>query len=121
MRAVVAGLIELLRALREEFARLQDDTERFVGRMKGAVVRSLQALQRALVATAIAVFLAMVGVIVLSIFLVAVLNRYLGDPWGTGVAALALLVTATVFFLRAKSNFRQMELEAKVLAERPRR
>lgn len=120
VRAVVAGLIELLRALREEVGRLQDDAERFVGRMKGAVVRSLQALQRALVATFIGVFLAAIGAVILAVFLVAVLNKFLGDPWGTGLAALLFLAAGTAFFLRAKGQFREMEIEARTLAERRR-
>lgn len=120
VRAVVAGLIELLRALREEVGRLQDDAERFVGRMKGAVVRSLQALQRAIVATLIGVFLAAIGAVILAIFFVAVLNRYLGDPWGTGVAALLFLLAGAAFLLRAKSQFKEMEMETRALAERPR-
>ena len=121
VRAVIGGLIELLRALREEVGRLQDDAERFLGRVKGAVVRSLQALQRALVATFIGVFLAAIGAVILAIFFVAVLNRYLGDPWGTGVAALVFLAAGAVFFLRAKSQFKEMEREASALADRPRR
>lgn len=121
VRAVIGGLIELLRAVREEVGRLQDDAERFVGRMKGAVVRSLQALQRAIVATMIGVFLAAIGAVILAVFLIAVLNKYLGDPWGTGVAAILFLAGGAVFFLRAKGQFKEMEREAHTLAERPRR
>ena len=121
VRAVIGGIIELLRAFREELERLQDGAEAFLGRVKGSLVRSLKALQRAMVNTILALIFVTVFAVVLAIFLVAVLNKYLGDPWGTGVAALALLVTAAFFGLRAKQNFQEMEREAQALADRARR
>ena len=116
--AITASIIEILRALREEVQRLQDGAEQFVGRVKGALVRSLAALQRAVVSALIGSVLFLLGAVFLSIFLVAVLNKYLGDPWGTGLTALLLLLGAGAFFLRAKASFREMEREAKALAER---
>lgn len=120
VRAVIGGIVELLRALREELTRLQDGAEAFVGRVKGALVRSLHALQRAILDTFLALLFVTLGAVVLAIFLVALLNKYLGDPWGTGVAALALLACALVFWARARANFREMEREAQMLAERRR-
>lgn len=116
--AIAAAVIEVLRALREEVERLQDGAEAFVGRVKGAIARSLHALQRAVLATFLALVFVAIGGVVLSIFLVALLNRYLGDPWGTGVAALALLVAALVFWARARANFRAMEREAQAMTAR---
>jgi hypothetical protein len=113
--AVVSAIIELMRALREEVERIQRSGEAFVGRVKGAIVRSLQALQRALVETLLAGLFVVLGVIVLSVFLVAVLNKYLGDPWGTGLTALILLAFAGLFYLRARASFRVMEREAQAL------
>jgi len=118
--AITASIIEILRALREEVERLQHGAEQFVGRVKGALVRSLAALQRAIVSALIGAVLFVLGAIVLSIFLVAVLNKYLGDPWGTGLTALVLLALAGAFFVRSKLSFREMEREAKALAERKR-
>lgn len=116
--ALTGAVIEILRALREEIQRVQDGAEAFVGRVKGALVRSMAALQRALIDSFLAILFLTLGAIVLSIFLVAVLNKYLGDPWGTGVTALTLLITALVFWLRARANFRAMEREAAALAGR---
>lgn len=118
VRAVIGGIIELLRAVREEVQRLQDGAEAFVGRVKGALVRSLAALQRAILDSFLAILFLTLGAVVLSSFLVAVLNKYIGDPWGTGVAALALLVVALVFWMRARANFREMEREAAALSRR---
>jgi hypothetical protein len=120
VRAVIGGIIELLRAFREELTRFQDGVEGFLGRVKGALVRSLQALQRAILNTFLALLFVTLGGVVLSIFLVAILNKYLGDPWGTGVAALALLLAAAMFASRAKSNFKEMEREASALSDRAR-
>lgn len=113
--AVVAATIEIVRALREEIERLMRSGEAAVGRVKSAIVRSLHALQRALVASLMAALFMTLGAIVLSIFLVAVLNKYLGDPWGTGVAALALLATAAIFALKARGEFATMKREAEAL------
>lgn len=118
MRSVVVGIVELLRAVRQELQTLQDGAEAFVGRVKGALVRSLHALQRALLDTFLAILFVSLGAVVLAIFLVAVLNKYLGDPWGTGVAALALLIVAAIFWMKARANFREMEREASRLAGR---
>ncbi|HEX2021834.1 MAG TPA: hypothetical protein VHH36_03925 [Candidatus Thermoplasmatota archaeon] len=115
--AVVSAVVELLRALREEVERLQRSGEAFVGRLKGSLARSLRALQRALLAGLVATLFAAAGIVVLSVFLVAVLNRWLGDPWGTGVAAALLLLAALAFVLRARAAFRAIEREAKALAE----
>lgn len=120
VRSVVVGIIELLRAFREELTRLQDGAEAFLGRVKGAFVRSLHALQRALLDTILALLFVSIGAVVLAIFLVALLNHLLGDPWGTGVAALALLLVGMVFLLKARANFRTMEREAALLTERTR-
>jgi len=117
--AITASIIEILRALREEIERLRHGTEQFVGRVKGALVRSLAALQRAIVATLLAGIFFVLGAIVLSIFLVAVLNRYLGDPWGTGLAALLLIAAAALFSLRTRAAFRAMEREAAALRRGP--
>ncbi|HUR69023.1 MAG TPA: hypothetical protein VM370_07225, partial [Candidatus Thermoplasmatota archaeon] len=76
--------------------------------------------QRALVATMLALVFLILFAVVLAIFLVAVLNKYLGDPWGTGVAGLILLVCALVFAMRARSNFKEMEREASQLSMRGR-
>lgn len=118
--AITASIIAILRALREEIERLQLGAERFVGRVKGALVRSLAALQRAIVSALIGSVFFLLGAIVLSIFLVAVLNKLLGDPWGTGLTALLLLATGGLFFLRARASFREMEREANALAQPPR-
>lgn len=118
--AITGAIVELVRILRAELDKLRDDAEAAVGRVKGALVRSLHALQRAIVDTVLALLFLTLGAIVLSIFLVAALNRFLGDPWGTGVAALALLFLAAFFGLRAKSNFRKMEREATALTSRGR-
>lgn len=118
--AMVAATIEILRALREEIERLMRSGEAMVGRVKGALVRSLHALQQAIVATLLAALFLVLGAIVLSIFLVQALNWLLGDPWGTGVAALALLVAAAIFGLRARSRFAAMRREAEALARGPR-
>lgn len=116
--AVVVATIEILRALREEIERLMRSGEAMVGRVKGALVGSLHALQRALVASLIAGLFFVLGAAVLAIFLVAALNRYLGDPWGTGVAALLLLATAGIFSLRARWEFARMNREAETLMKR---
>lgn len=121
VRAVIGGIIELLRAFREELQHLQDGAEAFMGRVKGAVVRSLKLLQKAVINSMLALLFVTLGAVALAIFLVAVLNKYLGDPWGTGLSALILLVVGAVFGLRAKSNFKEMEREAQMLAERGRR
>lgn len=121
VRAVIGGIIELLRAFREEVQRLQDGVEAFMGRVKGALVRSLKLLQRAILNSMLALLFVTLGAVALAIFLVAVLNKYLGDPWGTGLAALLLLATGALFGLRAKSNFKEMEREAQALADRTRR
>lgn len=113
--AVVAATIEILRALREEIERLMRSGEAMVGRVKGALVRSIHALQRALVASLLAGLFFVLGAVVLSIFLVTALNRYLGDPWGTGIAALLLLATAGIFGMRARSEFATMKREAESL------
>jgi len=118
VRAVVVGIIELMRGVRQELQTLQDGAEAFIGRVKGALVRSLHALQRAILDTFLALLFVSIGAVVLSIFLVALLNKYLGDPWGTGVAALAMLVLALVFWMRARANFREMEREATALSRR---
>lgn len=115
--AITASIIEILRALREEIERLRHGTEQFVGRVKGSIVRSLAALQRAVVSALIGSVLVVLGVIVLSIFLVSLLNHLLGDPWGTGLTAFLLLAAGAGFFLRARSSFREMEREARALAE----
>ena len=120
VRAVIGGIIELLRAFREELQNLQDGAEAFMGRIKGALVRSLKLLQKAILNSMLALLFVTLGAVALAVFLVAVLNKYLGDPWGTGLAALILLVTGAVFGLRAKSNFKEMEREAQALAERGR-
>lgn len=116
--AVVVATIEILRALREEIERLMRSGEAMVGRVKGALVGSLHALHRALVASLIAGLFFVLGAAVLAIFLVAALNRYLGDPWGTGVAALLLLATAGIFSLRARWEFARMNREAETLMKR---
>lgn len=121
VRAVIGGIIELLRAFREELERLQDGAEAFMGRVKGALVRSLKLLQQAIVNSMLALLFVTLGAVALAVFLVAVLNRYLGDPWGTGLAALLLLAAGAAFGMRAKSNFREMEREAESLASRARR
>lgn len=118
--AVVSATIEIVRALRVEVEALLREGEATVGRVKGALVRSLHALQRALVASLVAVLFLVLGAIVLSIFLVAVLNHYLGDPWGTGLAALLLLAAAAVFGLRARWQFATMKREAEQLTRGPR-
>lgn len=118
--AVVSATIEILRALREEIEKMMRSGEAAVGRVKGALVRSLHALQRALVASLLAALFVALGAIVLSIFLVAVLNRYLGDPWGTGLAALLLLLAAGFFAMRARSEFGTMKREAEALTRGPR-
>lgn len=120
-RAITASIIEILRALREEVERLMHAGEAMVGRVKGALVRSLHALQQALVASLAAALFFALGAVVLSIFLVAVLNRYLGDPWGTGAAALLLLLTAAAFGLRARAQFATMKREAELLTRPPLR
>lgn len=113
--AVVAATIEILRALREEIERLMHSGEAMVGRVKGGLVRSLHALQRALVASLVAALFFSIGAVVLAIFLVAVLNRFLGAPWGTGVAALLLFLAAAFFAMRARSEFATMKREAERL------
>lgn len=120
IRTLVAAVLELLRGVRHELERVQDGAEAFLGRLQRSIVRSLAALQRALVATLVAVLLAAAAVVLLAIFLVALLNRYLGDPWGTGVAALLLVAVALVFWMRARANFHAMEIEAALLAGRGR-
>lgn len=121
VRSVITGIIELLRAFRQEIGHLQDGLEGFLGRIKGALVRSLKLLQKAIVNSILALLFATLGAVALAVFLVAVLNKYLGDPWGTGVATLILLLVAGLFGLRAKSNFKEMEREAEMLAARARR
>lgn len=121
MRAVIGGIIELLRAFREELERLQDGAEAFMGRVKGALVRSLKLLQQAIVNSMLALLFVTLGAVALAVFLVAVLNKYLGDPWGTGLAALILFAAGAAFGMRAKSNFKAMEREAEALASRARR
>lgn len=113
--AITASIIEILRALREEIERLRHGTEQFVGRVKGALVRSLHELQRAIVSTLLAGVFFALGAIVLSIFLVSLLNHLLGEPWGTGATALLLLLAALLFSLRARAGFRAMEREAAAL------
>lgn len=120
VRTLVAAILELMRGIRHEVQRLQDGAEAFLGRVQMAIVRSLGALQRALVATAIALFFVGAAVVVLTIFLIALLNDLLGDPWGTGLAALLLLVVGAAFWLRARANFHAMELEAAMLMGRGR-
>ena len=116
--AITGAIVELARILRDELEKLQDNAEAAVGRVKGALVRSLRELQKALVASVLALVFVILGAIVLSIFLVGVLNYYLGDPWGTGVAALALLAIAGAFWMRARGHFAAMEREAKALSDR---
>lgn len=113
--AVVAATIEILRALREEIERLMRSGEAMVGRVKGALVRSLHALQRALVASLMAALFFAIGAVVLAIFLVAALNELFGAPWGTGVAALVLFAVAAFFALRARIGFATMKREAEAL------
>lgn len=120
VRTLVAAILELLRGVRHEVQRLQDGAEAFLGRVQMAIVRSLAALQRALIASMLAALLVAAAVVVLTIFLIALLNRYLGDPWGTGVAALLLIGGALLFWSRARANFHQMELEAAMLMGRGR-
>ena len=118
VRAVVAAVVELLRGVRHEIERLRDGAEAFLGRVQMAFVRSLAALQKALVATALAFIFLVAGVIVLVMFLIAFLNEIIGAPWGTGVAALLFVAIAAVFWLRARSHFHTMEVEAALLAGR---
>lgn len=118
--AITGAIVELVRILHAELEKLQDNAEAAVGRVKGAIVRSLHALQRAILDSVLAILFLTLGAIVLSIFLVAVLNKYLGDPWGTGLTALILLLTAAFFGLRARSNFQTMQREAEALTSRGR-
>lgn len=120
VRTLVAAILELMRGIRHEVQRLQDGAEAFLGRVQMAIVRSLGALQRALVATMVSMLFAAAAVVVLTIFLIALLNKYLGDPWGTGLAALILLVVSLAFWMRARANFHTMEVEAAMLMGRGR-
>lgn len=105
--AIVAAVVELLRAVREE-----------VGRMQRAAVRSLDQLRRAAGAFLLAVLLVALGVVLLAVFLVAWLNHVLGDPWGTGLAALALLAAGGLAWMRSRAALRAMEREAEGLMGR---
>lgn len=120
VRTLVAAILELMRGVRHEFERLQDGAEAFLGRVQMALVRSLAALQRALVATLLAALFISAAVVVLTIFLIAVLNEVIGAPWGTGVAALLLIGVALAFWARARANFHAMEIEAAMLIGRGR-
>lgn len=115
--AVVQAVIELLRVVRAEIEAAQASGAAFVGRVLGALGRSAKLAMRGVRDTLIAAVFAVLGLIVLSIFLVAALNKLLGDPWGTGATALLLLVAAALFGLRARSAFHGIEDEARRLQE----
>jgi len=113
--AVVQAVIELLRVVRAEIEAAQASGARFVGRVLGALGRSAKLAMRGVREALIAVVFALLGLIVLSIFLVAALNKLLGDPWGTGVTALLLLLAAVFFGLRSRAAFQGIEKEAREL------
>ena len=113
--AVVQAVIELLRVVRAEVEAAQRSGAAFVGRVLGALGRSARLAVRGARDMAIALVFAILGLIVLSIFLVAALNRFLGDPWGTGVTALLLLLGAAVFWMRSRAAFHGIEKEARDL------
>jgi len=118
--AITGAIVELVRILRAELDALRDGAEAAVGRVKGGIVRSLAELQKAVVSSLLALVFVVLFAIVLSIFLVSLLNHLLGEPWGTGAAALLLLALAGFFWLRARGHFRAMEREAAALAGRGR-
>lgn len=117
LAAVVTAIVELVQALRGEIEGAQRSATAFVGRLLGALGRAGRLALRGARDALIALLFALIGLVVLSIFLVAVLNKYLGDPWGTGLTALLLLVAAVVFALRSRAAFQGIEQEALALQE----
>jgi len=117
--ALVAAVIELVRALRGEIEAAQRSGLAFVGRLVGALGRAGKLLLRGARDAVIALVFAVLGLIVLSIFLVAALNKLLGDPWGTGLTALILLLAAVAFALRSRAAFQGIEEEARSLQREP--
>jgi hypothetical protein len=116
--AVVTAIIELVRALRVEIEGAQASASAFVGSVLGALGRALQLALRGVRDAVLAIVFAFLGLVVLSIFLVAALNKLLGDPWGTGLTALILLGAAAFFGLRSKAAFSGIEREARALQPR---
>jgi hypothetical protein len=113
--AVVTAIIELIRALRVEIEGAQASASAFVGAILGGIGRAFQLALRGMRDMVIAIVFAFLGLIVLSIFLVAALNRLLGDPWGTGLTALILLLAAGFFWMRSRAAFAGIEREAQAL------
>lgn len=112
LAALVAAIIELVQALRGEIEGAQRSATAFVGRLLGALGRAGRLALRGMRDALIALVFAVLGLIILSIFLIAVLNKYLGDPWGTGLTALLLILGAVAFGLRSRSAFKAIEAEA---------
>jgi hypothetical protein len=115
--ALVAAVIELVRALRGEIEAAQRSGLAFVGRLVGALGRAGRLALAGARDALLALLFATIGLVVLAIFLVAALNRWLGDPWGTGVTALILLACAVAFALRSRAAFKGIEREAQALQD----
>lgn len=117
--ALVGAIIELVRAVRGEIEAAQRSGLAFVGRLLGALGRAGRLALRGARDALLALLFAFIGLVVLSIFLVAALNRLLGDPWGTGLTALLLLLAAAAFALRSRAAFKGIEAEARSLQDEP--
>ncbi|MEA3200817.1 MAG: hypothetical protein QOE90_2245 [Thermoplasmata archaeon] len=118
--ALVGAIIELVRAVRHEVEAAQASGLAFVGRLLGALGRAGRLALRGMRDAMIALVFAVLGLIILSIFLIAALNKLLGDPWGTGLTALLLILAAVGFGLRSRAAFLGIEAEARELEHPPR-
>lgn len=126
--ALLAALTSLVTTLIDAFTgRLRDAVdharrsgEDLAARLMLALSRTMRHLGRAIALTFLAALFVTVGVIVLTVGLIALLNEALGEPYGTLLVALLFLLAAAVAAMGARRRMEAVADAAQSISPRVR-